>query len=208
MAGDYRLAVELEVTGQFDFDPGRCAVVFMADDLEMARREFGWQNNKRFRFEFDQQWQPGEHRIAFELQPQTPSEQKVNSLDLRIISVKVQGPLEKKHWVRTRNYERFFSREEPPATEAERRQYARDVLGRFAKMAFRRPVDEQTLNRLGAIAEDLYGRPGKKFEEGVAQAMVAVLASPRFLFRVEESEPGAGAKGFSLVDEYALASRL
>jgi hypothetical protein len=38
--------------------------------------------------------------------------------------------------------------------------------------------------------------------------MVAVLSSPRFLFRVEESAPGRGGEPYSPVDEYALASRL
>src|SRR6185436_10588539 len=113
-AGDYRLSFELEVAGQFDFDPGRCTVVFKVDDRELANKEFGWQNNKRFRVEFDQNWQPGEHLLSCDLQPLTPAEQKVNSLDLRIISVKVQGPMEKKYWIRTRNHARFFSREEAP----------------------------------------------------------------------------------------------
>ncbi|HYO23354.1 MAG TPA: DUF1592 domain-containing protein, partial [Lacipirellulaceae bacterium] len=40
-----------------------------------------------------------------------------------------------------------------------------------------------------------------------AQAMAAVLASPRFLYR-EESVQGDAADPFPLVDEYALASRL
>src|SRR5205085_3940995 len=45
--GDYRLTVELEVAGQFDFDPGRCTVLFKADNRELLRRQLGWQNNKR-----------------------------------------------------------------------------------------------------------------------------------------------------------------
>jgi hypothetical protein len=208
LAGEYRLVVELDVAGQFAFDPGRCALVFKVDDRELTKQEFGWQNNRRFRFEFDEKWQPGEHRMAFELQPLTPAEQKVNSLDLRIISVKVQGPLEKKHWVRTRNHERFFPREEPPETNPQRRQYAREVLSNFTRKAFRRPVDDNTVDRLAAIAEAAYSQPGKQFEEGIAHAMVAVLASPRFLFRVEESEANSPVKTHPLVDEYALASRL
>ena len=207
-AGDYRLVVELDVAGQFDFDPGRCAVAFKVDDRELVKKEFGWQNNKRFRFEFDEKWQAGEHRLGFELQPLTPVEQKVNSLDLRIVSVKVQGPLEKKSWVRTRNHERFFSREDPPESKPERRQYAREVLGGFAKKAFRRPVDDNTLERLVTIAESVYSQPGKNFEEGIAHAMVAVLASPRFLFRVEGSAPSGSSQSHPLVDEYSLASRL
>ena len=85
------------------------------------------------------------------------------------------------------------------------------MLRRFATKAFRRPVDERTVDRLVAIAESVYTQPGKRFEDGIAQAMVPVLASPRFLFRVEETavESGRSARGLILaVDEYALASRL
>jgi hypothetical protein len=46
-----------------------------------------------------------------------------------------------------------------------------------------------------AIAESAWREPGNKFEDGVAQAMVPALASPRFLFRVEETEFGASAAG-------------
>ena len=62
---------------------------------------------------------------------------------------------------------------------SERRAYAREVLGRFAAKAFRRPADEKTIERLVSIAEEAYNAPDKSFEQGVAQAMVAVLASPR-----------------------------
>ena len=44
------------------------------------------------------------------------------------------------------------------------------------------------MKRLVAVAEKVYLQPGTSFEAGVAQAMVAVLSSPRFLFRLEESE--------------------
>ena len=69
----------------------------------------------------------------------------------------------------------------------ERRAYARDVLKRFAEKAYRRPVDEEVVDRLTAIAEGVYSHEGSKFEEGIQRAMIAVLASPRFLFRIEES---------------------
>ncbi len=53
-----------------------------------------------------------------------------------------------------------------------------------------------------------YRQPGRTFEEGIGQAMVAVLASPRFLFRVEGVEPGPTGRPHAPIDEYALASRL
>ena len=193
-AGSYRLALEVEVLGQFDFDPGKCRAVFKADDRELWQQEFGWQAGKKFKFEFEEKWAAGEHRLTLELHPLTPVEQKKNSLDLRITSVRVQGPTEEKHWVRPKNFELFFT-QDPPESAVARRAYAREVLGRFVQRAYRRPVEERTLAKLVAIAEGGYAQPGKRFEDGIAQALVPVLASPRFLFRVEDVEAAvAGAK--------------
>ena len=105
------------------------------------------------------------------------------------------------------NYERFFLRDDPKTPEA-RRDDAREVLRKFATKAFRRPVDDRTVERLAALAESVYAQPGKTFEAGIAHAFVAVIASPRFLFRIEESEPGAEGQAIANVDEYSLASRL
>src|SRR5439155_1634430 len=189
--------------GAFDFDPGKCRLVFKADDRELFNQEFIWNDNKKFQFQFDEKWNADEHKLAFELQPLTPPEQKKTSVDMRIGAVKVQGPLDPQHWTRTKNYARFFFKDEPPGTPEARRQYAREVLRRFARGAFRRPVDDPTLDRLVRIAEDAYSTPGKRFEEGVARALVAVLASPRFLFRVEEIEQGIAGKAYPLIDEHA-----
>ena len=50
------------------------------------------------------------------------------------------------------------------------------TLPKIATKAFRRPVDEPTLNRLVALAESVYTQPGRTFEAGVAQAMADVAA--------------------------------
>ncbi len=206
--GSYQLAVELGVKGDFTFDAAKCRVTFKADDRELLRNEFGWQNNKTFRYEFNQQWEPGQHSLSFDLQPTASSNQETNLLQMRIVSVTVRGPMEKDYWTRTPNYDRFFPREVPAAPD-DRRKYAHEVLGNFAKKAYRRPVDVQTVDRLAALAETIYSQPGKTFETGISYAMAAVLASPRFLFRLEETEQNTpdGAR-FANVDEYSLASRL
>jgi mono/diheme cytochrome c family protein len=205
--GTHRLSLDLVVKGEFNFDPGRCKLVFRVDDRELLREEFGWNDGKKFHFEFMEKWQPGEHQLAFELLPLTPAEQKRTSVDMKIISVKVEGPLEKEHWVRPKNFERFFFQDDP-GTGAGRLQYAREVLRRFTTKAYRRPCDDRTLDRLVALAEDFYQQPGKSVQEGIAQAMVAVLSSPRFLFRVEDADTAGSAQVHAFVDEYALASRL
>lgn len=205
--GSYRLRVNLEVRGGFDFDPGRCEVIFRADDHELVKQEFAWQDGKKFRFEFPMMWQAGDHPLELTLEPKTPPEQKKSSVDLRILSVVVEGPLEPERWVRPKNFDMFFSEDDPGKTAESQREYARATLSRFATRAYRRPVEEATLKRLVTIAEDVYRQPGKTVQEGIARAIVGILASPRFLFRVEETEP-AQPKAHPLLDEYALASRL
>jgi mono/diheme cytochrome c family protein len=114
---------------------------------------------------------------------------------------------EKKEEAKAKIYARFFPSEVPAGSKA-RRAYARAILKDFARKAFRHPVDEKTIDRLAALAEDVYERPGKTVESGIGQAMVAVLASPRFLFREEETEAKSSDTGYPLVDEYSLAARL
>jgi Protein of unknown function (DUF1592)/Protein of unknown function (DUF1588)/Protein of unknown function (DUF1587)/Protein of unknown function (DUF1585)/Protein of unknown function (DUF1595)/Planctomycete cytochrome C len=205
--GTYRLAVEIEVDGQFDPEPGKCRLAFLADGRELLGEEFAWHDNETFRYEFTQTWKAGEHRLAFEVAPKTPEGTKRSKLDMLVHSVKVEGPTEPERWGRSESWERFFSQEDPGTVEA-RRPYAREVLRKFASRAFRRPIDERTLDRLMVIAEGTYRQPGKTVEQGVGQAMVAVLASPRFLFRVEGAETVAAGKLSAPIDEFSLASRL
>ena len=131
----------------------------------------------------------------------------VRSVDLRITSAELLGPMDEKRWIPPDNYRRFFP-EDVPATPEARDAYARKVLRDFATRAFRRPADEAKVTQLAAIARSVYSQPGKRFEDGIARAMMGTIASPRFLFRVEEPASGEASERFASVDEYALASRL
>jgi hypothetical protein len=106
-----------------------------------------------------------------------------------------------------KNYETFF----PggiPEEEAQRREYTHRLLTEFATRAFRRPVDNDTIDRLVELASNSSEQEGFNYEQGVSQALVAILASPRFLFREESSQKDTSKKRFPLIDEYSLASRL
>ena len=210
IAGDYRIALELSVVGPHDFDPSRCAATFKLDDRQLVRETYTWQDGKKYLYTFEENITPGDHKLTFEVEPLTSTEDKPMAIYIRLILVRVEGPLDQKHWTRPANYDRFWPQGEPDRTTHGRRRYARDILRRFATRAFRRPVDDRTLERLVAIAERIYQQPGRRFAEGVARSMVAVLASPRFVFRVEETEAEASGPvpAQSLLDEYALASRL
>jgi hypothetical protein len=109
---------------------------------------------------------------------------------------------------REKKYRRFFAEGPPPEDAAARDKYARDLLAAFARRAYRRPVDEAAIDNLTETARATYQAPNQTFEAGIANAMTAVLASPRFLFRVEDLVDNSSHEEFPLIDEHSLASRL
>ncbi len=205
--GSYEVTLNLATKGEFDFDPAKCQVVFKMDGQQLLQKDFGW-DNKAFPFHFDQKLTHGNHEVTFELHPLNTAPGETNTLQMRLVDMTVRGPTERQFATKPKNYTRFFPREMVPTSAAERRQYAEEILRNFATKAFRRPVDDKTVTRLTALAESAYLQPGKSFEAGVGYAMEAVIASPRFLFRIEQNEPGTTQAGWSEVDEYSLASRL
>ncbi len=209
-AGRYQLQVDLMVNEKYVdgvFDLNKCELIFRAGGQELLKQEFAWEGGKPYHFDFDQTWTAGNHALAFELRPLTPGVEPTRTLSLQITAVTVRGPLTRENRVKPKNYARFFPKP-VPANAAARRDYAGELLGDFAHRAFRRPADKDTADRLAKLAESIYDQPGKTFEAGVAQAMIAVLASPRFIFREENAEPASGGQPYAWVDEYALASRL
>lgn len=208
--GKYQLVVNLMAVERYvddQFDLNRCRLVFKADGETLISQDFVRESDKDFDFTFDRTWQAGDHTLTFEVQPQGADQPQLRLLRIRLKDVTVRGPAAPEFFVQPANYARFFP-EKTPWWPAARRKYAEDILRSFASRAFRRPVDDATVQRLVAMASATSAQPGSTFEAGVAQAMVAVLASPRFLFREEEVEPLQAGQVHPYVDEYALASRL
>ena len=92
-----------------------------------------------------------------------------------------------------------------PLSQAEETPCAGDIVRRVATQAFRRPVTDKDHGRLMTFYAR--GRKEKNFEFGVTKALEAILASPQFLFRVEEA-PLKWTTSIHRLGEYELASRL
>jgi hypothetical protein len=86
-----------------------------------------------------------------------------------------------------------------------RQDYARTVIERFTRRAYRRPVNQDEVNRLLRFV-DLAISNGDSPERGLQLAVQAALVSPHFLFRVEGT-PRGRLMAFPIT-EYELASRL
>jgi hypothetical protein len=86
---------------------------------------------------------------------------------------------------------------------------ARRILSTLARRAYRGPVSESDLSTLMAFYRA--GRADGGFESGIQQGLRRILASPRFLFRIER-EPARGERTLAgqpyRVTDLDLASRL
>ena len=93
-----------------------------------------------------------------------------------------------------------------PLGPAEAAPCARQILSDLATRAFRRPVRDAELAALVSFYEQGASEGG--FEFGVRLALQAILASPHFIFRIEEPAAGARPGQNYQLNDYDLASRL
>jgi mono/diheme cytochrome c family protein len=93
-----------------------------------------------------------------------------------------------------------------PSGAASEEPCARRILSTLARRAYRGPVSDSDLGTLLTFYRA--GRAEDGFEAGIQQGLRRILASPRFVFRIER-EPSASAPGQPYrVSDLDLASRL
>lgn len=92
-----------------------------------------------------------------------------------------------------------------PSQETSLEEAARECLGPLMARAFRRPVDDQEVDRHVQLVRYVVER-GNTFERGIQVALQAILVSPHFLFRME-LDPAEG-ESVREINDFELASRL
>ena len=207
--GEYEIAVDFRIRGSDAASSNSATLKLGVNDRELSSRKLGWDNSKKITLKTKAVLKRG-HEQTFWLSTETgePPREDEKKLAITIDAFRIRGPLDgsKKDYPWHLRY--LYSEGSPPTDENLRDPYRETVLRRFASQAFRRPVDDATLLRLVALAREVDNQPDKTFEHGIAQAITAILVSPRFLLRAEVSpEPNNPGK-IVPVDEYALASRL
>lgn len=207
-AGEYKITVDYQTTGSAEATSHGARLSLRVNGKEVETESLGWDNRSSIKFTAKAPLREGENVFTLVTQETAPPLEGEKPLNLVIHRVSLQGPLDGRVKVYPRDYYRVFFKGGPPAAPAEREAYAREVLRRLADRAFRRPVDEATLDRLVTLY-GMAGQDGKTaFEDAVGYAATAILASPKFLFRAEiQPEPNNPGKVVP-VDEFALASRL
>jgi len=213
-AGTYRVILNARPNGSFSYDPGRSKLTWSVEGKQQLQEETRWGGNKLVS-EIEAKWEPGEYPLQLTLEPLVGKDKQPPDLgdgppyvDLELGGITLVGPLEPEHAVHPPNYDKFFTRDQVPDDPAGQDEYRSEILRRFATRAFRRPVEEATVAKLAGFAKESAEAPGGTFEKGIARAVAAILASPRFLFRMEQVLPENDPVKHPLLDEWSLASRL
>ncbi len=85
--------------------------------------------------------------------------------------------------------------------------YGREVLGRFLRRVWRRPVKAEEVEPFMALFAK-YRTDLPSFEDAMVEVMATALASPEFLYLIPRQSPEGGGTPQPRIDEFALASRM
>jgi hypothetical protein len=123
-------------------------------------------------------------------------------LNVLIDYVEVCAPFNEQ-WPPKSHTDIFFASDK----KGDERAYGREVLGRFLRRVWRRPVTEEEVTEYMGLLERY--RPGfQTFEEAMVEVLGTALASPEFLYLIPRESPGEGVSAHARIDEMALANRL
>src|SRR5690606_5361778 len=116
----------------------------------------------------------------------------------------IKGPHNPTGVSETPSRERIFTCR--PTRAEEERPCAQKIISELAPKAYRRPVTAQDLEPILAFYDQ--GAQEGGFEIGVRTALQAILASPHFIFRLEEEPAGVKPGQIYRIPDLDLASRL
>jgi hypothetical protein len=122
----------------------------------------------------------------------------------RLSNVEIKGPISKAGVSETPSRRKLFVCQ--PANAAEETPCAKKILSTLAKRAFRRPVDDADI--AGAMGFYTEGRKTGTFDDGIQKGVLAILSSPRFLYRAHTPPAGAKPGDTYRIQDLDLASRL
>ena len=207
--GEYELRVDFAIKGSNEASSHSATLKVGRGEETLTSRKLGWDNSKRLTLKTKTKLKKGkDQQLWVSVETGEPPQEGEKKLAVDIESIRIRGPLDGSQKDYPSHVRYLFSEGPPSDDENARDPYREKILRRFASRAFRRPVDDSTVERLVAIARQVDKQPGRRFEDGIAQAITAVLVSPRFLMRAEiQPEPNNPGKVVE-IDQYALASRL
>lgn len=127
-----------------------------------------------------------------------------NSGGPRIANVEIRGPVSHAGVSETPSRRKLFVCK--PASAAQETPCAKQILGTLAKRAYRRPVTDADLAGPMTFYEE--GRRQGSFDDGIQKGVMAILASPKFLYRFHTPPAGTQPGQAFALNDLDLATRL
>jgi cytochrome c5 len=118
--------------------------------------------------------------------------------------LKIQGPFNAARPTDSRSIKRVFTC--MPKTAAQEETCAKQIISTLARRAYRRPVVPEDMESLMGFYGE--GRKGGTFEDGIEIVVRRILASPKFLVRLEKEPTNLAAGQPYRISDLELASRL
>jgi mono/diheme cytochrome c family protein len=197
--GDYKIRWSVAVTNTGS-EPVRA--MFRTAGKDVKEIEVTAAPDKPATIEATIKLKPGTGRVGVAmLNPSAEGAAKPRTLHLK--SVEIEGPFDPPPLVFPEAHKRLMSHKPGLAP----REAAREIVNRFATLAFRRPVKPDEVERCLKLY-DAAEKRGERFELRVRAALYRVLVSPHFLFRVELDPPNLPPGTVYAISEFELASRL
>jgi hypothetical protein len=206
--GEYLVKVEYAIRGATEATIHEAMMEVKAGGAKAGEISLGWDQRRVIELSGKVPLKKGNQEFEISLRPAREPAAGEEELHLVVHRIILQGPLDGSRQELSKGYRMIFVDGPAPEDEAGRDRYARKIMRSFVSRAFRKPLDDSTIDRLVDIVKEVDRQPGKEFEDGIKQAIATCLASPRFLFRVEiQPEPNNPGKIVPL-DDYSIASRL
>jgi hypothetical protein len=126
--------------------------------------------------------------------------------NLMVDWIELEGPLSGMKVNAPEHHQRIVIAE--PSENKTVKQAATEVFANFLPRAFRRPVDDAEVVKFAELVERTVEEFDESYEQGIRLGLQAALASPSFLFRIEE-DPRPDDPDFKHeLNDFELASRL
>ena len=199
-AGKYSLSVRMRFG---DKQPDTCKVRIAVDGVSVVELDVPTQDES---YKQEIHVKKGEHRLTIEyIDDAEPTKRSESNRRLTIDSVRCSGP-EDEQPAFPQHHEAIViatpeQKDTPDGTPIGLSEAAQRVFHRLLPKAYRRPVSSDELQAVVTVVEKATAA-GFGYEESIRYGIQAVLVSPSFLFRTEDSETGLP------LDDFAIATRL
>jgi mono/diheme cytochrome c family protein len=227
--GEYEFNLRVPVGGGYGLGMAEQKVIFTIDGKKVFEQQVGGEEDSRA---VDQQQAPalgkinarfqkirvpvkaGPRRLVVTFQATTFAESEALFAPFtpgggsdgyaRVAAIDVIGPYNPTGITETPSRRKIFICR--PASDAEEEPCARQILSRIEREAFRRPISDADL--LAPMRFYAEGRRQGNFETGIQTAIMAVLSSPKFLYRLESAPNDVKPGQVYALDDLAIATRL